>query len=70
MIAKSENIRSDLRRLDSHVIQPDEYDELPELTDDFFEKASVYEGTQLLQRRRPKSSSRKVKNPTPKGGGL
>lgn len=37
-------IGSDLAKVDAHVIQPEEYDELPELTDDWFEWADRYEG--------------------------
>ncbi len=60
MNEKSKNIGSDLNKLDAHVIQQEEYDELPELDDDFFKRASVFEGSQLVQRGRPKSKSRKV----------
>jgi uncharacterized protein (DUF4415 family) len=45
---------SDLRRVDSHVIQPDEYDELPELTDDAFARAKFNRGG------RPRLASPKV----------
>jgi uncharacterized protein (DUF4415 family) len=30
---------SDLKRVDAHVIQPEEYDELPEMTDEMFTRA-------------------------------
>jgi len=30
---------SDLQRVDAHVIQPEEYEELPELTDEMFARA-------------------------------
>jgi uncharacterized protein (DUF4415 family) len=35
---------SDLDKLDAHVIQPEEYEEIPELTDEWFAKAEEYEG--------------------------
>ena len=35
---------SDLARVDVHVIQPHEYEELPELTDDMLARASVNKG--------------------------
>ena len=35
---------SDLKRLDAHVIQADEYDELPELTDEMLARAKVNKG--------------------------
>ena len=42
---------SDLTRMDAHVIQPHEYDELPEITDDMFARGHVNKGG------RPKSSN-------------
>ncbi|MEF8749298.1 MAG: BrnA antitoxin family protein [Candidatus Accumulibacter propinquus] len=42
---------SDLARVDAHVIQPHEYDELPEITDDMLARASVNRGG------RPKSAT-------------
>ncbi len=42
---------SDLRRVDAHVIQPHEYDELPELTEEMLARASVNKGG------RPKSEN-------------
>jgi len=50
-------IRSDLSKADTHIIQPEEYDELPELNDEFFEKADLYEGTKLIRRGRPAGNS-------------
>jgi uncharacterized protein (DUF4415 family) len=35
---------SDLVRLDAHVIQPHEYDELPELTDELLAQAKINKG--------------------------
>lgn len=35
---------SDLSRVAAHVIRPDEYDELPELTDDMLEPGTVNKG--------------------------
>jgi uncharacterized protein (DUF4415 family) len=35
---------SDLKRVDRHVIQPAEYDELPELTDEMFARGVVNKG--------------------------
>ena len=42
MNAKPINIGSDLSKVDTHTIQPEEYDELPELDDAFFERADLY----------------------------
>src|ERR1700674_4884865 len=48
-------IHSDLAKLDAHEIQPEEYEDIPELTDEFFEKADFYIGDTLIRRgrRRP-----------------
>ena len=35
---------SDLARVDAHVVQPHEYDELPELTDDMLARGAVNKG--------------------------
>jgi uncharacterized protein (DUF4415 family) len=35
---------SDLEKVDAHVITPVEYDEAPELGDEFFERATPHEG--------------------------
>jgi hypothetical protein len=53
MPAKKRVLGSDLRKVDRHVVQPHEYDEIPELTDDFFERADHYRDGKLLQRGRP-----------------
>ena len=39
MNAKPKNIKSDLKKVDTHSIKSDEYDELPELTDEMFDRA-------------------------------
>jgi len=38
-------IGSNLKQIDSHVIKPHEYDEIPELSEDWFKSADLYEGT-------------------------
>lgn len=40
MSVKSKNIKSDLKRVDAHAIKSDEYEELPELTDEMFNRAT------------------------------
>ena len=60
MNAKSINIGSNLSKVDTHTIQPEEYDELPELDDAFFERADLYQGEKLIRAGRPKSPRRKV----------
>lgn len=39
MNAKLKNIKSNLKKVDSHSIKKTEYDELPELTDEMFNRA-------------------------------
>ena len=38
------SLGSDLERVAAHVIQPEEYDELPELTDDMLARGKVNKG--------------------------
>ncbi len=45
-------IHTDLARLDAHEIQPEEYEDIPELTDEFFERADFYIGDRLIRRGR------------------
>jgi len=49
--ASHRTLGSDLKRVDAHAIQPDEYDELPELTDEMFALAVFKKAG------RPKSTS-------------
>ena len=53
-------IRSDLKRLDAHVIQPHEYDDAPELTDQQLAEADVHQARKLIRRGRPPSPHKKV----------
>ncbi len=39
MNAKLKNIKSNLKKVDAHSIKKAEYDELPELTDEMFDRA-------------------------------
>ena len=57
----SENKRvlgSDLSKIDAHVIQASEYEEIPELTDEFFERADFHVSGKLIQRGRPVGSNK------------
>lgn len=38
-LASNRTLGSDLQRVDAHVVQPDEYEELPELTEEMFARA-------------------------------
>ncbi|MBF0283027.1 MAG: BrnA antitoxin family protein [Magnetococcales bacterium] len=51
---------SDLAKIDAHVITPEEYEEIPELTDEFFEEADEYIGDKLIRRGRRAGSGTKV----------
>jgi uncharacterized protein (DUF4415 family) len=59
MTGKKRALGSDLRKVDRHVIQPHEYDEVPELTDEMAERADLYHGAKLIRRGRPKSDDPK-----------
>ena len=56
-------IHTDLAKLDAHEIRPDEYDDIPELTDEWFDKAEFAIGDTVIRptRRpgRPKSDTAK-----------
>jgi uncharacterized protein (DUF4415 family) len=38
------SLKSDLAQVDAHQVQPDEYEELPQLTDDMLARATVNKG--------------------------
>lgn len=42
--ASHRSLRSDLARVDAHKVKPEEYVELPELTDDMLARAKVNKG--------------------------
>jgi uncharacterized protein (DUF4415 family) len=42
--ASRRSLKSDLARVDAHVVQPEEYDELPELTEDMLARVKVNKG--------------------------
>ena len=59
--ASAEGIgQTDLARLDAHVIQPEEYDEIPELTDEMMARAVPGPGLDIARRSRGRP---KVENP-------
>jgi uncharacterized protein (DUF4415 family) len=59
MIGKKRALGSDLKKVDRHVIQPHEYDEVPELTGEMVERGDFYHGSKLIRRGRPKSDDPK-----------
>ena len=58
-VATSKPIGSDLKKVDAYVLGPKDYEEIPELTDEWFRRANIYEGGKLVRRGRPPSSVRK-----------
>jgi uncharacterized protein (DUF4415 family) len=59
MSEKKRATATDLARLDAHVIQPEEYKDIPELTDEWFETAVRHIGGVPIPRGRPKSANPK-----------
>jgi uncharacterized protein (DUF4415 family) len=59
MNAKSDFTGSNLQQVDDHVITPEEYAEIPELTPQFFQQADLYQGETLIRRGRPRSTKLK-----------
>jgi len=60
---KQRNIKSNLKEVDKHVITPEEYEELPELTDEMFARATYSVGgvEQPAPRRRgPQKAPKKI----------
>jgi len=53
MSGNSKRIKTDLKKLDAHVIQPEEYEDAPEWTEEDFARADLYEGEKLIRRGRP-----------------
>ncbi len=49
--ASLRSLKSDLARVDAHVIKKDEYKELPELTEDMLARAKVHMGGDRPDRR-------------------
>jgi len=53
MSESRKRIGSDLAKIDAHVIQPHEYDEAPEWTEEDFARAEIRVGDKLIRRGRP-----------------
>ena len=51
-------INSNLSKVAAHKITADEYDEIPALEGDFFEKADMFIGKKLVRRGRPTGSTK------------
>jgi uncharacterized protein (DUF4415 family) len=52
---KSKALGSDLKKVDAYVLGPKDYEEIPELTEEWFRTADIYEGGKLIRRGRPPS---------------
>jgi uncharacterized protein (DUF4415 family) len=52
-------IYTDLAKLDAHGIQPEEYEDVPELTGEEFERAEIRHGDRIIRRGRPPLDARK-----------
>jgi len=50
MPGKKRTLGSDLAKVDAYIIQPHEYDELPEWTDEMFERADFYINGKLVRK--------------------
>jgi uncharacterized protein (DUF4415 family) len=59
MIEKRRGLGSDLAKIDAHKITDEEYEEIPEVTEEWFEKADLYEGDKLIRRGRPPTEAPK-----------
>lgn len=63
MIENKRAISTDLDKLDAHEIQPEEYEDIPELTDEWFDKAELATGGTVVRPAkrpgRPKSDTAK-----------
>jgi len=57
--ATSKPIGSDLKKVDAYVLSQKDYEEIPELTDEWFRRADIYHGGKLVRRGRPPSLVRK-----------
>jgi uncharacterized protein (DUF4415 family) len=55
MPASKRALKSDLSKIDAHAIEPEEYEEIPELGEEWFDTAERRDGGKLAPRRgRPK----------------
>ena len=49
MTERKRKSRTDWAKVDAHVITQEEYDEAPELTDDFFDSAEIAIGGKIIR---------------------
>ena len=60
MPKKSTGLKSNLAEVDAHQITPEEYEEIPELTEEFFLKGQLYQNGKPVSRPRPTSHEQPV----------
>jgi Uncharacterized protein conserved in bacteria len=48
-----------MKKVDAYVLGPKDYEEIPELTAEWFKRADLYEGNKLIRRGRPPSANPK-----------
>ena len=60
MIERKRASGSDLAKANAHAVTAEEYDEIPELTEEWFEGAELHVGGVKAPRGRPRSASRKL----------
>ena len=56
---RSSKDRSDLKKIDAYVLGPKDYEEIPELSEEWFRGADLYEGGKRIRRGRPPSPAPK-----------
>lgn len=56
---KSRRAGSDLKKVDDYVLGPKDYEDIPELTEEWFKRATLHIGGVPVSRGRPKSANPK-----------
>ncbi len=59
MTERKRDLGSDLPKVDTHEIRPEEYEEIPELTDEWFAQADLRVDGKLVRRGRPRIAAPK-----------
>ena len=59
MVERKRATGSDLKKIDEYVLKPEDYEEIPELTDEDFARGRWHIGGVPVKRGRPKSKSPK-----------
>ncbi|MBF0142697.1 MAG: BrnA antitoxin family protein [Magnetococcales bacterium] len=60
MNGKFDGLNSDMKRVDAHVITPEEYEEVPELPPEFFAEGTLYSHGEPIKRRGRQKSPTKI----------